>query len=127
MSVGPDRGKPFSKLQKQFDRQLRKLEHLRSDYEQLAARWEWFLRTYEREIRPAEMELNRHRISFLEALADAWEGPSRLGKRQRESLVGILERELVFASEIEPNLLEKHSRLRDLARRMDPLGGDSML
>ncbi|MFP4282681.1 MAG: J domain-containing protein [Opitutales bacterium] len=112
-------GKPLTKRQKQFQKQLRKLESLRSDYDRMVARWERFLERYSRDIHPAELEQNRHRLAFIELLADAWQGRNRLGKHQRATLAEILERELTMAATIQPELPGNHERLDAIAAALE--------
>lgn len=107
--------RPLTKRQKQFARQLRKLEDLRLEYDRVVARWERLLERYTREIRPVELAENRHRVTLVKHLGAAWRGRSRLGSRQRESLARILGRELRAALRIEPGLLEEDETLREIA------------
>jgi hypothetical protein len=108
-------GKPLTKRQKQFTKLLRRLEALRAEYDRSVACWEEFLDLYVREIRPAELALNGHRIAFIDLLAQAWQGKNRLGRRQRATLAEVIERELGEVVVLQPDLPGAHERLDEIA------------
>jgi hypothetical protein len=115
LRVAPAAGKSLTKRQKQFDRQLRKLEKLRLEYERNGALWEQFLKTYERSIRPAELAENGERKAFIQALIPFWRRPGSLGVNQRDVLLSILEDALQTVLEVEPELWESGGEFRQLS------------
>ena len=119
-------GKAFTKRQKQFNQQLRKLEKLRAEYQKTVACWEHFLESYTREIRPAELAQNTQRLAFIKHLAALWQGRPRLGKNQRATVAKILERELSLAAAIQPELPGHHPELDAVAEALEKSRDDAL-
>lgn len=109
---------PLTKRQKQFDRQVRKLEKLHAEYRRNEASWECFGHTFTREIHPAEQQQHLLRLDLIELFDKAWtENPYR-NKQDKETLVHVLERECQSAFTFEPDIEERLPWFQQLVKRL---------